>query len=153
MAPFATAAWLLALSAGAVLLTHLEPALREPVLAGADGSLGDAHELLHGAWVREYTETGHQVRRVLHLDAGGAFRETVRVVDARGAVTELENAGFWMYDGTNLKRKYTSLNGAPPSRLNAPFATFQLSFGSRDEFKGVNHVHRREVHYRRIDLK
>ena len=149
--PAATAAWLLALCAVAVLLSNVEPALHDPVMAGEGGRLGEVRDVLPGAWLREYTEAGHQVKRVLKLEAGGAFRETVRVVDGNGAVSEIENAGFWMYDGINLKRKYTSLNGAPPSRLNLPFATFQISFGSRDDFKGVDHVHRREVHYRRID--
>ncbi|MBC5767287.1 hypothetical protein [Ramlibacter albus] len=147
----ATAAWLLALAALAVLLSRVEPELHDPVMAGVDGSLGNTRDLLPGAWLREYDDAGHQVRRVLRLDATGNFRESVRVVNEAGGITEFENTGFWMYDGINLKRKYTSLNGSPPSRLNLPFATFQLSFDSRDEFKGVDHVHHREVRYRRID--
>lgn len=37
------------------------------------------------------------------------------------------------------------------ARLNMPFATFQLTFDSPNEFTGVDHVHRRTVHYRRVD--
>jgi hypothetical protein len=90
------------------------------------------------------------VRRVLQLEGGGAFRESVRIADAQGRITRLEHEGTWLYDGTNLKRKYTLMNGRPPSRLNVPFATFEVDFQGRNDFVGVDHVHRVRVEYRRV---
>jgi hypothetical protein len=107
-------------------------------------------ELLQGTWLREQAQQGTRARRLLVLDGGGVFREMVRVVDAAGVETEFVHEGTWLFDGTNLKRKYTLMNGQPPSRLNLPFATFQLSFDSRNEFHGVDHIHGNRIHYRRV---
>lgn len=111
---------------------------------------GEAEDRLPGTWLREYSERGVQVRRVLALAPDGAFRERVRVVDRQGAATEYQHEGTWLYDGTNLKRRYTLMNGKPPSRLNVPFATFQIAFETRNEFVGVDHIHHNRVHYRRV---
>jgi hypothetical protein len=113
-------------------------------------SAGDVQDMLQGAWLREYAAEGIQVRRVLTLGADGTFQESVRAVDAGGAETRFEHEGTWLYDGTNLKRKYTLVNGKPPSRLNVPFATFEIKFETRNEFRGVDHVHRNKVLYRRV---
>lgn len=113
-------------------------------------SAADVQDMLQGAWLREYSADGVQVRRVLTLGADGNFQESVRAVDARGAETRFEHAGTWFYDGTNLKRKYTLMDGKPPSRLNLPFATFEVQFETRNEFKGIDHVHRNRVLYRRV---
>ena len=59
-------------------------------------------------------------------------------------------AGTWFHDGTNLKRKYTVMNGQPSSRLKLPFATFEIRFASRNEFVGTDHVHRNTVRYERV---
>ncbi len=42
------------------------------------------------------------------------------------------------------------MNGKPPSRLNLPFATFQVSFEHSDEFIGIDHIHGNSVRYRRV---
>ncbi len=105
---------------------------------------------LHGAWLRETTQEGVKARRILELRADGTFQERVRVVDSSGLETEFLHEGTWLYDGTNLKRKYTVMNGKPPSRLNLPFATFQISFVSRDEFLGVDHIRGHKVQYTRV---
>ncbi|HEY8360253.1 MAG TPA: hypothetical protein VIL30_22595 [Ramlibacter sp.] len=105
---------------------------------------------LPGTWLREYEADGVKARRVLKLDADGAFFEKVRATDAAGRSNEQVHEGTWLYDGTNLKRRYTSMNGKPPSRLNLPIATFEVSFPSRDEFLGVDHIHGNRVHYRRV---
>ena len=111
---------------------------------------GGGQEQLRGTWLREYSERGVRVRRILSLQADGAFHEKVRIVEASGAVTDYAHEGTWLYDGTNLKRRYTLMNGEPPSRLNVPFATFEIAFESRNEFTGVDHIHGHTVHYRRI---
>lgn len=115
-------------------------------------SARDTEELLHGAWLREYTADGVKVRRVLVLAPGGTFREDVRAVDAGGREALFAHEGTWLYDGTNLKRKYTLMNGQPPSRLRAPFATFEIRFETRDEFHGIDHIHRNSILYTRVGL-
>ena len=135
----------LALVAAVVLLSTCGDALRSQDLQAADGRVQ-----LQGTWLREYTERGVQVRRLLALQPDGDFRENVRVQEASGAVTEYAHEGTWLYDGTNLKRRYTLMNGKPPSRLNLPFATFEISFDSRNAFTGVDHIHGHKVHYRRV---
>jgi hypothetical protein len=110
----------------------------------------DTAALLQGTWQREYTSEGVHVRRILSLQSRGAFREEVEIVDASGKLTRQAHEGTWLYDGTNLKRKYTSMNGEPPSRLRVPFATFQISFESANEFTGVDHVHGHRIRYRRL---
>ena len=116
--------------------------------AGADPE--DLEQRLVGTWLREHSGEDVRSRRILTLASDGTFREAVRVVDKSGAATEYRHEGAWFYDGTNLKRKYTLYNGAPPSRLNVPFVTFQIEFRTRNEFVGVDHIHRNRVEYRRV---
>jgi hypothetical protein len=147
--PAALAWGLAALALGGLL------ALQDGARPGAGPGIlarnaSDVQDMLQGAWLREYTADGVKVRRVLTLDANGTFQERVRAVDAGGSETRFEHEGTWLYDGTNLKRKYTLMNGKPPSRLNVPFATFEIRFETRNEFRGVDHVHRNKVLYRRV---
>ena len=106
--------------------------------------------LLQGTWLREYSDNSIDARRILVLSPDGSFAETVRITDAAGQVTSQSHAGTWLFDGTNLKRKYTSMNGKPPSRLNLPFATFEIQLESKNEFTGIDHVHRNRIRYRRV---
>jgi hypothetical protein len=148
----------MAAPASALLRLYLPAALAIALLlATCDGNLGtwlepqaDAAAQLHGTWLREVQEKGTRARRVLTLAPDGAFRETVRVVDARGGVTLHEHLGTWFFDGTNLKRKYRLMDGEPPSRLNLPFATFQIAFESRNEFVGIDHIHGNRIRYQRV---
>jgi hypothetical protein len=110
----------------------------------------DAAARLPGTWLREHVEQGVRSRRLLHLDPDGSFREQVRIVSAAGEISRHEHAGKWFHDGTNLKRKYTVVNGQPPSRLKLPFATFEIRFASRNEFVGTDHIHGNTVRYQRV---
>jgi hypothetical protein len=151
--PAALALWTLNLAAVGVLLATCAAPGGDTPAAGAvpvSGAGADATELLPGTWLREYAVQGLQVRRTLVLGAGGAFREAVRMTDAAGEVKEYAHEGTWLYDGRNLKRKYSSVNGEPPSRRNLPFATFEITFASRNEFTGVDHIHHNRVVYRRV---
>jgi hypothetical protein len=143
--------WALALLAvGALMSTCAErPDSGETGPQVAYGTQETA-ELLPGTWLREYREEGVQVRRLLVLQAKGDFREVSRIVGTDGRVQEFVNEGTWLYDGTNLKRRYTSLNGKPPSRLNVPFVTFEVRFDSRNDFVGVDHIHDRTIRYERV---
>lgn len=105
---------------------------------------------LVGSWLRDYVHDGTRVRRLLVLASDGHFRETARVVDVSGAVTQHAHAGEWTYDGTNLKRRYTSFDGKQPAAPTLPYATFELRFESSREFVGTDNVRKREVRYRRV---
>lgn len=143
--------WALALLAvGALMSTCAErPESGETGPQVAYGAQ-ETTELLAGTWLREYREEGVQVRRLLVLQARGDFREVSRIVATNGKVQDFVNEGTWLYDGTNLKRRYTSLNGKPPSRLNVPFVTFEVRLESRNAFAGVDHIHRRTIRYERV---
>lgn len=125
-------------------------------LAGCEQALVDAgdeavRERLVGHWLRDYDDGTLHIRRLLVLQADGQFRETVRAVDADGKASELANAGEWLFDGTNLKRRYTRLDSKTISAPIAPFATFELKFESSREFIGLDHVHKRSVRYQRVN--
>lgn len=124
------------------------------LLAACDAPLvdggQDTEQQLHGTWLRESNDASIHARRILVLQPDGVFHETVRIVEGTGKATEQEHKGTWIYDGTNLKRKYTLMNGQPPSRLNLPFATFEIRFETRNEFVGVDHIHGNRIRYRRV---
>ena len=105
-------------------------------------------ERLVGTWLREYSEDTSQVRRVLVLARDGTFSE--KAVVHGPAPAQFSHSGDWRFDGTNLKRHYRLLDGKPPTAPFVPFATFELKFQTPDEFSGLDRVHRREVHYRRV---
>jgi hypothetical protein len=140
-----------ALLALAALLATCEHAVPSPG-PGPSAALApdEVQQLLQGTWLREYGKDAVQARRVLELAADGSFRESVRATAASGAAIEHVHEGTWLYDGTNLKRKYTLMNGKPPSRLNLPFATFQIAFETRDEFVGTDHIRGHKIRYRRV---
>lgn len=149
MQPFVHAG-LCALAFAAVLASCDRP----PALQAAGfhaGSPADVQQALVGTWLREdRAGKGLQTRRLLVLAPDGQFSEQVRVIDPEGEASEYWREGTWLYDGMNLKRRYTVLQGQLPTRLSLPFATFQISFPSRHEFVGVDHVHRNRIAYRRV---
>jgi hypothetical protein len=107
-------------------------------------------ERLVGTWLREYEEDATRVRRILVLESDGRFRELATVSAVAGPATQHSHSGEWRFDGTNLKRRYTRMDGRQPAAPIVPFATFELKFQSPDEFLGVDNVHRRQVRYRRV---
>ena len=117
----------------------------------ADSAADDVRQLLVGGWLREYAQDGARVRRLLVLGDDGRFRETARVVDAAGIVTDHSHAGDWTFDGANLKRRYTSFDGKQPSAPTLPYVTYQLRFESKYAFVGTDNVRRREVRYQRVE--
>lgn len=143
--------WAPGMAALVLLLSTCEGPLSDAA-SRANTRAGSEHaeQQLLGTWLREYSDRGVTARRVLTLAADRTFREQARITEATGRVTRHDHQGTWVYDGTNLKRKYTRVDGKSPSRLNAPFATFQISFETRNEFVGVDHVHGNRVLYRRV---
>ena len=122
--------------------------------ASTDASNDSPDELVQqrllGTWLREFEENGIRVRRILVLESDGTFRESNRITDAGGAVTEHSHAGGWLYDGTNLKRKYTRLAGKQPAAPTVPFAAFELRFQSNNEFIGTDNVRKHQIRYLRV---
>ena len=115
-----------------------------------DVSSGEIRQRLVGTWLRDYDENGTQVRRVLVLEPGGRFREMSRTLGPIEAGTRHAHEGEWLYDGTNLKRRYTLMDGKRPAAPTVPFAAFQIVFQGPHAFTGTDNVRRRELSYRRV---
>ena len=107
-------------------------------------------ERLVGTWLREYHDGSAKVRRVLVLNSDGRFSERAVATAAGALVAEHSHAGEWRFDGTNLKRRYTRMNGRKPSAPTVPFLTFEVRFESPDDLVGVDNVRRHQVRYRRV---
>ena len=110
----------------------------------------DPQQRLVGTWLREYDENTIHIRRVLVLGPHENFDESSRDVVAGQADALHHHSGRWLFDGTNLKRHYTRLDGKPLGAPTVPFATFELRFESSHEFIGIDHVHQRQIRYRRV---
>ena len=115
-----------------------------------DSPADSVNQLLQGRWLRDYQQDDARVQRVLTLQPDGRFVEEATVFHADGAVTEHAHAGQWVYDGMNLKRKYSSFDGKKPSAPTLPYVTHQIRFESRHEFVGTDNLRRREVRYHRL---
>ena len=121
--------------------------------AGCDQPPDVADEIrdrLVGTWLRDYEEGGTQVRRILVLAAGGHFRELSRSLGPKEAGVTHAHEGEWLYDGTNLKRRYTRMDGQPVAAPQMPFAAFQIRFDGGHAFTGVDNVRHRELRYQRV---
>ena len=125
-------------------------------LAACDSAPSDSpadvtRQRLVGSWMRSYEEEGTRVRRLLVLEEQGAFREKTIATRPDGQPPIQSSAsGEWLFDGTNLKRRYRLINGKPLSAPTIPFATFEVRFRGKSEFIGVDHVRKLEVHYERV---
>ena len=115
-----------------------------------DADIAEVRERLVGTWLRDYDENGTHVRRVLVLAPDGHFREMSLTLGPQEAGARHEHEGDWVYDGTNLKRKYTRIDGKPPGAPTVPFAAFQIAFTGSHDFTGTDNVRHRELHYHRV---
>jgi hypothetical protein len=136
-------------------------------VAGCDGAqdVDDVQQRLLGSWLRDDVEDGAHVRRVLVLQPGGRFAETSKAIQVAQAtqVTQVTEAtqgdtvlaqhahsGDWLFDGTNLKRRYTLIDGRQPSAPTFPYAAFEIRFESRNVFIGTDNIRKRQVRYQRV---
>ncbi|MFI5446325.1 hypothetical protein [Polaromonas sp. UC242_47] len=134
------------LFAGLMLAGMLAACDRPP-----DDSQAEAIQLqLTGTWLRDYEENGTRVRRVLVLAPDGSFSEMSKATDHDALTAEHSHVGEWHFDGTNLKRRYTSIDGRKPSAPAFPYTAFEIRFESRNEFIGIDNVRKREVRYQRV---
>jgi hypothetical protein len=154
--------WLVEIEPGARMLERWSVrrlpaalALAASLCCGCDGPpyetmAEQVEDRLVGTWLREYEEGATRVRRVLVLEPTGSFQEAATVSRAGAPAIEHSHEGQWTFDGTNLKRRYTLVDGRRPAAPMVPFATLQLAFPSRHEFVGTDNLRRREVRYRRV---
>ncbi len=105
---------------------------------------------LVGTWLRESEDGASKLRRVVVLADDKSFQEFAKITSADGTVESEAHKGEWFFDGTNFKRKYTHLNGAPLSSSKMTFATFRLEPSHNDELVGVDDVRQLKVLYRRV---
>ena len=115
-----------------------------------DSRAADVQLQLMGTWLRDYEENGIRVRRVLVLAEDGRFSEMAKATQHDAIVARHDHAGEWHFDGTNLKRRYTSIDGNQPAAPKFPYAAIELRFESRNEFIGTDNVRRRQVRYQRV---
>lgn len=133
--------------AAALLLVALVAACVRPP---EDSRSQEVRRQLTGTWLREYQEGQVLVRRILVLEPSGRFTEAVLASEADGGVVRNRHSGEWHFDGLNLKRRYTLIDGRKPSAPVFPYAAFQVSFESRRVFVGTDNVRRRQVRYERV---
>ena len=110
----------------------------------------DVQQRLVGSWLRDDEERGAHVRRVLVLQPGGRFAETSKATQGDAVLVQHAHAGDWLFDGTNLKRRYTLIDGRQPSAPTFPYAAFELRFESRNVFIGTDNIRKRQVRYQRV---
>lgn len=114
-----------------------------------DRQTRDVKARLVGTWVVESPEHGGVARRVLRLQADGHVTETVRLV-APGGAADLElREGEWFFDGLNLKRKYTYVDGKPLTNAHFIYETYELKSVTASELVASSNVGRGEVRLKR----
>jgi hypothetical protein len=121
--------------------------------AGCDSAPDPDDEIrdrLAGTWLRDYEEDGTRIRRVLVLQPDGHFHEQSRSLGPQQAGTRHAHEGEWLYDGTNLKRRYTRMDGQPVAAPQMPFAAFQIRFTGSQEFTGTDNVRHHTLRYQRV---
>ena len=136
-------------SALAAAMLSLATACQQPP---PDDPADEIRARLAGTWLRDYELEGTRVRRILVLREDGEFRELSRTLGPAEAGALHQHEGHWSYDGTNLKRRYTRMDGRLPSAPIVPFATLQLRLDSRHEFTGIDNVRGRDLRYHRVPV-
>ena len=111
----------------------------------------DVRQRLVGRWAEEFSTDGNQIRSIVILSQDGKFLELEKVLGANGSTKQETHAGEWSFDGTNFKRKYTSLNGQPLLNAQFGYTTYEVKLVEKNEFVGVDNVRTREVRFRRTD--
>jgi hypothetical protein len=104
---------------------------------------------LVGSWVVESDEHGGTARRVLTLQPDGHVKEIVRLVAPSGASATESREGEWFFDGVNLKRKYTYVDGKPLTNAHFIYETHELKSVTASELVASSSVGRGEVRLKR----
>ncbi|HVE53809.1 MAG TPA: hypothetical protein VNB23_10560 [Ramlibacter sp.] len=99
--------------------------------------------------MREAPEHGGMARRALRLQADGRVHETIRTVAPNGAAATESREGEWFFDGVNLKRKYTAVDGKLFTNADFIYETHELKSVTATEFVAASNVGAGEVRFRR----
>lgn len=105
----------------------------------------DVKERLVGTWLAESPAHGGSVRRVLTLEQGGRVTETIRTSAPGGATESQSREGEWFFDGVNLKRKYTYVDGKPLTNAHFIYETHELKSVTESELVAASSVGRGDV--------
>ena len=124
------------------------------LLAGLAAGCDDPHSRdvkarLVGTWVAESREHGGMARRELTLQDDGRLKETVRIIAPSGASDSHSRAGEWFFDGVNLKRKYTYVDGEPLTNAHFIYETHELKSVTPSELVAGSNVGRGELRFKR----
>lgn len=114
-----------------------------------DPQVRDVKARLVGTWVAESMEHGGVARRVLTLEASGHAKETVRITASGGASASESREGEWSFDGVNLKRRYTHVDGKPLTNAHFIYQTHELKSVTDTELVASSNVGRGEMRLRR----
>ncbi len=114
-----------------------------------DPHVRDVKARLAGTWSAESSEHGGVGRRVLTLEADGHLTESVRLTAPGGAAATESRAGEWSFDGVNLKRKYTHVDGKPLTNAHFIYETHELKSVTATELVASSNVGRGELRLKR----
>lgn len=114
-----------------------------------DPQTRDVKARLVGTWSTEATEHGGVARRVLTLQADGRVKESVRIVAPSGASDLNSRDGEWFFDGVNIKRKYTHVDGRPLTNAHFIYETHELRSLTESELVAASNVGRGELRFRK----
>ncbi len=123
--------------------------------ASCDGSSSKpadkVRQQLVGRWLEELSVDGLQTRSIVTLDRDGTFIEIEKSSDASGLIKQQTHAGEWSFDGVNLKRKYTSMNGQSLSNAQFGYATYAVKHIAKNEFVAIDNVRKREARFSKTE--
>ena len=116
--------------------------LASVVLLGAceDDRVRETKARLVGTWFAESEVQGTRVQRELTLAPDGAAKEITRTRTANGASASETREGEWFFDGVNVKRKYTFIDGKPLTNAYFIYETQTLQSVTDTELVGTSTV-------------
>ena len=114
-----------------------------------DSQTRDVKARLVGTWVAESQEHGGVAQRVLTFEAGGRVKESVRTIAPNGASDLKSREGEWFFDGVNLKRRYTYVDGRPLTNAHFVYETHELKSVTASELVAESNVGRGALRFKR----
>jgi hypothetical protein len=113
-------------------------------------SVADVQQRFIGKWLEEFSNEGVQIKNIVTLETGGNFTEVGMSLEPSGVTKEEKRAGEWSFDGVNLKRKYTSLNGRLLTNAQFGYVTHAVKSLKQNEFIGVDNIKTQEIRFSRV---
>lgn len=121
----------------------LVPVLAAALLAGCqDAGTQQTKARLVGTWTSESSSQAGVTRRTLSLQADGRVKDTVHITAPTGVSATEIREGEWFFDGVNLKRKYTYIDGKPLTNAHFIYETQELKSITDSELVASSNVGR-----------